>query len=162
MKTKERWTKFPTKDGHLRRNDTFFQKKWFCDRQNAQEFAGEYHFGSLDGVLRRKSVHQFSPDASGRHNVSPRREPIPKRSLTFNGKSRSLVHPTMLQKAKGVAGFLAEMSEKAGPLNAMTYTISRGVGTRKKAGPPKMPGHPTMCMKIKGKKILIGSIRRCL
>jgi hypothetical protein len=77
-------------------------------------------------------------------------------------KSRNLVYPTMLQKAKRVTGFLVEMSEKAGPLNAMAYTISRGVGARKKGGSPKMQGYPTICMKIKGKKILIGDIRRCL
>jgi hypothetical protein len=70
--------------------------------------------------------------------------------------SRNLVYPTMLQKAKRVTGFLVEMSEKAGPLNAMAYTISRGVGARKKGGSPKMQGYPTICMKIKGKKILSG------
>jgi len=58
----------------------------------------------------------------------------------------------MLQKAKGDAGFLAEMSEKAGPLNAMAYMILRGVGARKKGGSPKTQGYPTICMKIKGKK----------
>jgi len=67
-------------------------------------------------------------------------------------KSRNLVYPTMLQKAKGVTGFLAEMSEKAGPLNTVAYMILRGVGARKKGGSPKMQGYPTICMKIKGKK----------
>ena len=67
--------------------------------------------------------------------------------------SRNLGHPTMFKKAKGVTGFMAEMSEKAGPLNAMAYMILRGVGTRKKGGPQKMKGHPTMCMKTKGKKL---------
>jgi hypothetical protein len=68
----------------------------------------------------------------------------------------------MLQKAKRVTGFMAEMSEKSDPLNAMAYAILRGVGARKKGGSPKMQGYPTICMKIKGKKILIGDIRRCL
>jgi hypothetical protein len=67
----------------------------------------------------------------------------------------------MFQKAKGVAGFLAEMSEKTGPLNAMAYMISRGIGALKKGGPPKMQGNPTICMKINGKKIPIGDNRRC-
>jgi hypothetical protein len=43
----------------------------------------------------------------------------------------------MLQKAKGVTGFSAEMSEEAGPLNAMVYTILRGVEPEKKGGPKK-------------------------
>jgi hypothetical protein len=66
--------------------------------------------------------------------------------------SRNLVYPTMLQKAKRVTGFMAEMSEKSDPLNAMAYAILRGVGARKKGGSPKMQGYPTICMKIKGKK----------
>jgi hypothetical protein len=55
-------------------------------------------------------------------------------------KSRNLVYPTMFQKAKGATGFVAEMSEKAGPLNAMGYMILRGVGARKKRGIPKNAG----------------------
>jgi len=62
----------------------------------------------------------------------------------------------MLQKAKRVTGFLVEMSDKAGPLNATAYAISWGVGARKKGGSPKMQGYPTMCMKIKGKKTVPG------
>ena len=44
------------------------------------------------------------------------------------------------------------MSEKAGPLNAMAYAISRGAGALKKVGSPKMQVYLTMCMKTKGEK----------
>jgi len=58
----------------------------------------------------------------------------------------------MLQKAKGDAGFLAEMSEKAGPLNAMAYAISRGVGAREKRGVPKNAGISDDMYENKGQK----------
>jgi len=83
------------------------------------------------------------------------------RSLQRNGTSlfwhsmeisRNLVYPTMFQKAKGVTGFLAEMSEKAGPLNAMAYAISRGVGAREKRGVPKNAGISDDMYENKGQK----------
>jgi hypothetical protein len=58
----------------------------------------------------------------------------------------------MFQKAKGVTGFLAEMSEKAGPLNAMAYAISRGVGAREKRGVPKNAGISDDMYENKGQK----------
>ena len=58
----------------------------------------------------------------------------------------------MFQKAKGVTGFLAEMSEKAGPLNAMAYAISRGVGAREKRGVPKNAGISDDLCENKGQK----------
>ena len=86
-------------------------------------------------------------------------------------KSRNLVHPTMLQKAKRVTGFLVEMAEKAGPLNAMAYMILRGGWSPKKRGVPKNAGtsddmyenkgqknsdrgHPTMFMKTSNLTVL--------
>ena len=81
----------------------------------------------------------------------------------------------MFKKAKGVTGFMAEMSEKAGPLNAMAYMILRGVGTRKKGGAPKNEGTSDDVYENKGKKTVPGTcvdvyenkqlnrfIRRCI
>ena len=68
----------------------------------------------------------------------------------------------MLQKAKRVTGFMAEMSEKSDPLNAMAYAISRGVGAREKRGVPKNAGISDDLYENKGQKNLVGDIRRCL
>jgi hypothetical protein len=64
----------------------------------------------------------------------------------------------MFQKTKAVTDFLANMSEKAGPLNATVYAISRGAGARKKGGPPEMKVFLTMLMKTKGKKKCSGNV----
>jgi hypothetical protein len=121
----------------------FLQKKWFCDRQNAQEFAGEYDFGSLDGVPRRKSVHQFSPDASGRHNVSPRREPIPKRSLAFNGKIEKLGTSDDVAESTGSYWFSGRNVRKSRPFEC------NGLRDFKGGWSPKKKGGPQKCRDIR-------------
>jgi hypothetical protein len=67
-------------------------------------------------------------------------------------KSRNLGHPTMFQKAKRVTGFLAEMSEKASPLNAMAYTVLKGGWSPKKRGVPKNAGISDDMYENKGQK----------
>jgi hypothetical protein len=74
---------------------------------------------------------------------------------------RNLGYPTMFQKTKMVTGVLGNMSENLVCLNAMAYATSEGAGGTKKGGSPKMEGYPTMCMKLKGGKNAIRSIRRC-
>ena len=115
-----------------------------------------------NGVLRRRSVPEFGPPADGRHNVRPRREPIPKRSLAFNGKIEKLGTSDDVAESTGSYWFSGRNVRKIRPFECNDLAISRAVGARKKGGSPKMQGHPTICMKIKGKKNLIGSIRRCL
>jgi len=66
--------------------------------------------------------------------------------------SRNLVYPTMLQKAKRVTGFLAEMSETSDPLNAVAYTVLKGGWSPKKRGVPKNAGISDDMYENKGQK----------
>ena len=58
----------------------------------------------------------------------------------------------MLQKAKRVTGFLAEMSETSDPLNAVAYTVLKGGWSPKKRGVPKNAGISDDVYENKGQK----------
>ena len=64
----------------------------------------------------------------------------------------------MFQKAKRVTGFLAEMSEKASPLNAMAYTVLKGGWSPKKRGVPKNAGISDDMYENKGQKKFLSGI----
>jgi hypothetical protein len=64
----------------------------------------------------------------------------------------------MLQKAKRVTGFLAEMAEKSDPLNAIAYTVLKGGWSPKKRGVPKNAGISHDMYENKGQKKFLSGI----
>jgi hypothetical protein len=117
-----------------------------------------------NGVLRRRSVPEFGPPADGRHNVRPRREPIPKRSLAFNGKIEKLGTSDDVAESTGSYWFSGRNVRKSRPFECNGLDDFQGGWSPKKRGVPKNAGisddvyenkgqkkclreHPTMFMK---------------
>ena len=153
MKTKERWTKCPTtkSDIYVEMTCVLTEKSAFVTNKMRKNSVNNI-IPALTSVLSRKSVHEFSPPADGRHNVRPRREPIPKRSLAFNGKIEKLGISDDVPESKGSYWFSGRNVRKSRPFECNGLRDFKGGWSPKKRGVPKNAGISDDMYENKGQK----------